>query len=86
MRCRWILACASLLVMAWGVGSAQADTTDPEMMANAIRQTGNECSEVKSMKKSEDPKEARVYHVVCDDDNKYKVVWNPDDTVVVENE
>lgn len=86
MRCRSILACTSLLVMASVVGSAQADTTDPEMMANAIRQTGNECNEVKSMKKSEDPKEARVYHVVCDGDNKYKVLWNPDDTVLVEDE
>jgi hypothetical protein len=84
MKGHAILVCTALVL---GAASVRADvTTDPAMMANAIRQTGNECDEVKSMKKSENPNEARVYHVVCDEGTKYKVVWQEDDTVVVENE
>lgn len=76
-----ILVCTALVL---GAASVRADvTTDPAMMANAIRQTGNECDEVKSMKKSEDPNDARVYYVVCDEDTKYKVLWQEDDTVLV---
>jgi len=66
--------------------SAHAELTDPEDMANAIRQSGRDCNEVKSMKESDDPKQKRVYHVVCDGDNKYTVVLRPDDTVLVEND
>lgn len=63
-----------------------ADVTDPAMMANAIREAGRDCNKVVSMKKSEDPKEQRVYHVVCDGDNQYKVMLQEDDSVLVEND
>jgi hypothetical protein len=74
------------MFVVFGAVSAHADLTDPATMANAIRQAGSECNEVKSMKKSEDPKEARVYHVVCDEGTKYRVLLQPDDTVLVEND
>lgn len=73
-------------VLALGAMPVRADVTDPMMMAHAIRQAGRDCNKVESMKKSEDPEEARVYYVVCDEDNKYKVLWQPDDTVLVEND
>jgi hypothetical protein len=76
-----ILVCASLML---GAVSAYAGVTDPASMASAIRQAGSECNEVKSMTK--DPKEARVYHVVCDGGTKYRVMLQPDDTVVIESE
>ena len=69
-----------------GAAPVLADVTDPAMMASAIREAGSDCNKVVSMKKSEDPKEQRVYHVVCDGDNKYKVMLRQDDSVLVENE
>jgi hypothetical protein len=82
MRGYAILVCTALVL---GAASVRADvTTDPAMMANAIRDAGSECDEVKSMK--QDPNEARVYHVVCDEGVKYKVLWQDDDTVLVYNE
>jgi hypothetical protein len=80
---RFSLVCTFL---ALGAVTARADLTDPENMAHAIRESGRDCNKVESMKKSEDPKEARVYHVVCDEDHKYKVLLQPDDEVLVEND
>ena len=77
-----ILVCSALTL---GAVPVRADVTDPAMMANAIREAGRDCNKVDSMKKSEDPNEARVYYVVCDKDKSYKVLWQPDDTVLVEN-
>ena len=82
MRGFSIVVCS---VLSLGAGAARADLTDPEMMANAIREAGRDCAKVESMKKSEDPNEARVYHVVCVEGHEYKVFWNPDDTVLVES-
>jgi hypothetical protein len=74
------LLCLALALAALPV---RADLTDPAMMANALREAGRDCNEVKSMKKSEDPNEDRVYYVVCDGDKKYKVLWQLDDSVEV---
>jgi hypothetical protein len=83
MRAARILACTALVL---GAASVRAEMKDPEIMANAIREAGRECNEVTSMKQSENPQEAHVYHVVCDEENKYKVLWQEDDTVLVEND
>ena len=78
---RFSLVCTFLV---FGAGCAHAEVTDPANMAHAIRESGRDCNEVKSMTK--DPKEARVYHVVCDDGVKYRVLLQPDDEVLVEND
>jgi hypothetical protein len=60
-----------------------ADVIDPEMMADAIRNTGNQCNKVTSMEQGKDPSKGEDYEVVCDDDIKYTVRWQEDDTALI---
>ena len=59
------------------------DVVDPEMMADAIRNTGNPCNEVTSMEQGKDPSQGKDYEVVCDGDIEYTVRWQEDDTALI---
>ena len=83
MRSLTTVVCTALVL---GALPVHADLTDPAMMANAIREAGRDCNKVDSMKKSTDPEEARVYEVVCDGDQKYKVLLETDDEVRILND
>lgn len=60
-----------------------ADVVDPEMMADAIRNTGNQCNKVTSMEQGKDPSKGDDYEVVCDGNIKYTVRWQEDDTALI---
>lgn len=84
MRSRRSLGFLGTVTIACAAAPVQsADVVDPEMMADAIRNTGNPCNKVTSMEQGKDPSMGEDYEVVCDGNIKYIVRWQADDTALI---